>query len=1390
MTSPLAALHGESDRIRAIRAQVAQVLARQAGGRRLPPIMILGETGTGKGLLARSIHQTGPRRDGPFVDINCAAIPETLLEAELFGYERGAFTDARQAKAGLFQTAHGGTLFLDEIGLLPVALQGKLLGVLEDRAVRRLGSTRVEPVDVALIAATAVDLKRAVSDGNFRADLYHRLAVISLELPPLRARGGDILALGEYFLARACADYDLSPRALTPDARHLLLAYPWPGNVRELANAMERVVLLSDTEAITAEMLDFLANDALAVRESGQGDNVIATVTEKSLDATLRDRIQAALHDHGGNIRRTADALGISRNTLRARMDKYGLRHRDRAGAADRTESSRASLIPTAVPPVQWERRYLAFLRAQVRSSASVEASRALELITEKVRSFGGRLEESGPSDVVAVFGLEPVDNAPSHASLAALAIQKAATHASADAGSIAGVIIAIHCAEHLVSRHEPSPQVGVDGKATTWSVLESLVTSGPLGAIVISGAVVPFLTRRFALEPARVGQHDAWSVARRTDTLAAWSSPRFVGRASELETLGRASARAEQRRGQIVGVVGEAGVGKSRLVHEGVRRLSGWLVLSSGGAPYATNTPYFPIVEMLKTLCGVAETAAAVDVRAKVARTLPAAASNPDWLMPPVLDLLGVLPSDDAFRALDPSKRRQHTHKAIKEVFLAASLVQPLCLIVEDLHWIDSETQVILDVLAESIAASRVLLLVTYRPEYQHGWGSRIAYGQVRLDPLATDGMEELLVALLGTDPSLVALKQRLIQRTEGNPFFLEECVRALAESGVVVGETSAYRLGKVAGDFVLPMTVQAVIAARIDRLSREEKLVLQSAAVIGKDLRVTVLRSIADVTGASFEAILASLRHAEFIQETRADPDPEYTFTHALTQEVAYESLLQDRRRGLHARIMEAIEREYPDRLPEQVDRLAHHALRGEVWPKASAYLRQAGARAATRSAYREAVTCFEQALVAVAHLPEDRETMAQAIDVQLEMQGPLAGLGQTRKLQDYLRRAKDLAVTLEDRSRLARALALECIYLRAALELDRAIEVGERALTIATDLGEIDLQTIARYGLGVTFHGLGDFVRARHLLSRVVDALDPKVAAGVIDPRARPDPRGRSVTVQGLEAQIQRMGLGLGATTILVRPRAWLTLTLGYLGQFAEGISLGEDAIRIAESGGHEFDCIIATNALGSLYVIKGDLSRAIPQLERSLMLARTWSSVGWSTVGFLGQAYAQSERYDEALRLFQEVPRTSQQVMDEGRSARFRQLGEIYLLAGRLAEASEHARQARDLARDRRQRSFEALALRLLAEVASHRDRFQPDAAEECGRQALALAGELGMRPLVAQCHLDLGKLYRRIGKHEDAKEHLSTATTMFRDMDMAYWLAKLEAELRERSASPL
>ena len=245
-----------------------------------------------------------------------------------------------------------------------------------------------------------------------------------------------------------------------------------------------------------------------------------------------------------------------------------------------------------------------------------------------------------------------------------------------------------------------------------------------------------------------------------------------------------------------------------------------------------------------------------------------------------------------------------------------------------------------------------------TTGPEYQHGWGSKTYYTQLRLDPLPPASADEFLQALLGDDPSLAPLKPLLIARTEGNPFFLEESVRTLVETGVLVGEPGAYRLARPLDGLQVPATVQAVLAARIDRLPPEEKRLLQTAAVIGTDVPLALLRAIADLPEEALHRGLAHLQAAEFLYETRLFPEPEYTFKHALTHEVAYGSLLLERRRGLHARLVEALEALAPERVAEQVERLAHHALRGEVWDKAVTYCQQAGARANDRAAFREAV------------------------------------------------------------------------------------------------------------------------------------------------------------------------------------------------------------------------------------------------------------------------------------------------------------------------------------------------------------------------------------------------------------------------------------------------
>src|SRR5499427_2517066 len=318
----LAQLLGESPAINAVRERLRQLSARQPAGRRLPAMLIQGETGTGKSLIARTLHAEGPRAGRPFVDINCPAIPETLMEAELFGFERGAFTDAHRAKPGLFQSAHGGTLFLDEVGLLTASVQAKLLTAIEERSVRRLGSTRPEAVDARLISATNIDFQTALRERRFREDLYHRLAVITLELPALRDRAGDVLLLAERFLARTCADYGLPPKRLDAEAQDRLLAYAWPGNIRELANVIERAALFAESSTITGVMLEPLQVESARPTTPAVGAITPAVTPEEA----MRQHLVAALERSGGNISHTAAQFGIARNTLYARLEKYGVR--------------------------------------------------------------------------------------------------------------------------------------------------------------------------------------------------------------------------------------------------------------------------------------------------------------------------------------------------------------------------------------------------------------------------------------------------------------------------------------------------------------------------------------------------------------------------------------------------------------------------------------------------------------------------------------------------------------------------------------------------------------------------------------------------------------------------------------------------------------------------------------------------------------------------------------------------------------------------------------------------------------------------------------------------------------------------------------------------------
>ncbi len=1382
---PLAQLVGESAAIEAVRDQLRRLLARRQTGSRLPSVLINGETGTGKGLVARTIHRAGARANGPFVDVNCAAIPETLLEAELFGFERGAFTDARRAKPGLFQAAHHGTIFLDEVGLLPESLQVKLLKVLEEQAVRRLGATAAEPVDVWIISATNADLQGAVRQRAFREDLYHRLAVLTLKLPPLRERDRDVLILAERFLLRVCTDYGLPPRRLAPDAEARLLAYPWPGNIRELSNVIERVALLAEGEVVTGNMLEIGEG---SVTDAPTVDSPHVGPVPVSMDDAIRDHLVAALEQTGWNISRTAAILGLSRNTVRARIEKFGLRAGEKtpeASARGETDSmqSTAIAVPPAqgaastrsvapvpsLPPIRWERRGITLMRVSLVVPESADelpaTSRTLELVVDKVHAFGGRVSELGQTGLDACFGLEPIEDAPRRAANAALAILKAGTRSRGEDTEALSMRIALHSGHYMVGQVSGTAQVDQGAKRDTSDILDALLATTDPNSALVSAATVPFLERRFELAPASLDTPLAGQpyrlLGRDGTGLGLWGRMgKFVGRRQELELLQDRWASAQRGHGQVVGLVGEPGVGKSRLLWEftQLRSDQDCLVFQAGAVALGNPTPYLPIIELLRRYFGIEGGESATTAHEKIVRILTGLDPSLEPTLPALLALLDIPQVEHEWASLDSRQRRQRILDATKRLVLRQSHEKPVLFMLEDAHWIeDSETQAVLDGLVESIPAARVLLALTYRPEYQHTWGNRTYYTQVRVDALPPDSADEMLTALLGEHPSLHSVKPLLIEETEGNPFFLEETVRTLVETQTLVGDRGAYRLAKPVTSIQVPATVEEVLAARIDRLGEEDRRLLQSAAVIGKRVPYPVLVAILDLLEESLREHLRVLQAAEFLYEVSDFPHPEYTFKHALTHEVAYKSLSDEQQRGLHARILRAMETLYAAQLEEHIDRLAHHAFRGQAWDKALTYLERAGTKALARSANREAATFFEHALTAVKHLPESSQTKQRAIDLRFELRNALTPLGEVGRTLEHLREANALAEELGDQGRLGRALAFATNSLHLMGDQERAVEFGRRALAVAEVLDDFPLKTAASMYLGRSHYSSGSFREAIDILMPITASLTEKLAR-------------------------EYMGLGVLPA---VFSRTYLVMSMAAVGRFAEGQRLGDEAIHLAGATNHPDTMLWAFRGLGQLYLEQGEAPQAVSLLERALGLCQANDLPVYipPVTSALGFAYAMTGRVTIALPLLEQAAQeevTRQQVINH--AAVVLRLAEAYLLADRTDEAAKAAARGLELARKWRDRAQEAHALRVLAEISTHRGAADGGQGSALYSQALSLAESLGMRPLAARIHLGLGLLHLRAGDPAKARDSLTTAAARFREMGMASWLLRAEAEV--------
>jgi class 3 adenylate cyclase/tetratricopeptide (TPR) repeat protein len=1065
--------------------------------------------------------------------------------------------------------------------------------------------------------------------------------------------------------------------------------------------------------------------------------------------------------------------------------------HRFSRGAAPApipTPAHLADKILRSRGALEGERKQVTVLFADMKGSMELLADRdpeearrildpVLERMVEAVHHFEGTVNQVMGDGIMALFGapLAHEDHA-IRACLAALRMQEAvARHARQAAGGQAVAIrvglnsgdvvvrairsdlhvdyTAVGHTTHLAARMEQlAPPGGIIASASTVRLAEGYVEVLPRGEVRVKGLEAPV----DVFEVVGVG-----ALQSRLQAAAARGLTPLVDREPELAALERAWDEAGAGRGAAVTLVGEAGVGKSRLLQEFLGRVRGRgaLVLESDPATWEQSTPYAAVIDLLKRYAGIERDDLAADVRRKLAVRVVGLEKSIEEAVPALLALLDALADDAPFKTVEPRRRRHLTHRALARLVVAESRRRPVVLVFENVHWIDAESQAALDAIVERLGAARVLLLLAGRPGLGEPWAGRPAHSRIELSALSEAHARTLLDTLLGRDADLEPLKRLLVARTEGNPFFLEESVRSLAETQVLIGAPGGYGLSRPVETVHVPATVQATVAARIDRLATGDKHLLQSAAIIGRDVSVGLLATIAEVPDDTVRGGLRDLAAAGLVHETRSGPDAEYRFAQTLTHQVAYESVLLERRRALHGRIVEALEARGGERAGEDVERLAHHAWLGEVWTKAARYLRLAAIKATGRSANADAVAALERALDALARVPETPESLAEAIDVRLELRPPLLQLG---RLEDVLARSKEaerLAHAVGDDRRLGSVYSYLVNYHYLKGEPEVALGYGQRCAALAERAGDSPLGLLASRYMAQIHHATGDYRRARELFTTTLAEMD-----------AAPGGRGD----EDPQAVVARASAS-----------AWLAFTLAELGEFTAARQAAERAREVADAGHQPYAVVMARTFAGLVALRQGEVETAIDLLRPSLEACREKGLTVWEPIpsSLLGLAISRLGRKHEGLALLEAGVTLTERLEVRACLALWTlHLAEGLLLAGEVDRAGRVADRALALSLDHRERGHEAWARWLGAEILARGDGAY-EAIASGYRAALDRATALDMRPLVARCHFGLGQLARRRGDRPRAEEHLAQALSLSCEMEMVATARAVREEIK-------
>jgi class 3 adenylate cyclase/tetratricopeptide (TPR) repeat protein len=1035
--------------------------------------------------------------------------------------------------------------------------------------------------------------------------------------------------------------------------------------------------------------------------------------------------------------------------------------------------------IRSASVPAEGERKFATTLFVDIAGSTALihdldieDADRfldpALDSMINAVHRYEGTVTHTAGDGIMALFGapIAHEDHA-ARACYAALDIQdamrKLAAKVRSDFGLVLQVRIGINSGPVIVKVKHLKGDVWVEQRASGVSThlaskLESLATPGSILVTRDTLALVEgffhvgelrSVTIKDIGQPLEVCELKGVNTRIRIQAMASRGLSKFVGRQSDLNMLSRAAAQARAGQGQVVAFCGEAGVGKSRLFWEFTRSsdMQPWLVLEAGSVSYGKATSYLPIVDLLTRYFELHARDDTRRVREKIAGKLFALGEKKLLTQTSFfLAALGMGVEDEGWASFAPAQRQKQIFAALKQLLIRESQEQPLCVVFEDLHWIDPETQAFLDLLLESVPGARLLLLVNFRPEYESRWGSKSYYSQAALAPLPEESAEELLDALLGTNPELGHLKKSLVDATGGNPLFLEESVRSFIESGALTGSPGEWRPTGSLTSVPVPQTVRALLEARIDRLAPELKEILQCAAVIGYDIPQTLLEAVTGIRHDELEAAMYELQSAEFLYEKTLFPETEYTFKHAMTREVAYGGLMRERKMILHACAARALLALSGPRLDEYVERIAEHAEQGALWQMALEYLERSGSKAFALYANSEAAKFLERALQVLRRLPDNISNREQAIDIRFELRNALLASGDADRIFQLLQEMEPLVADLGDKLRSARYAAYRCNYHFLAGEQQQAIEFCESGLQMARGCGERRMEGELLYRLGQSYHALGEYRKATDLFERSLAFTSEK---------------------------FQRNRFDLTVIPAVVS-RTWLASSLTERGHFAGGMEHAKRALEIAEECEHPLSQVLGWLAVGSLLLRKGENEGAISALERGIALCDQWSLRVWRprVASSLAVAYARAKRLDEGLTLAREALADAERMrLIVDTPSLLLRLGQSSLIAGCVEDALSLGHRALELAHVHGAHGDEAWARFLIGRAHWAGDPPALDLSQSQVEAALSLARECEAQPLVAFCNTTLGAVYSRRGEDAKAQEFATAAHRIYEELGM-------------------